>query len=251
MKQGRLLPDWDVSLSHQTNHKSTRRNGPRERNRCIAASPSRKATRSDRGLLQTLRKQFVAQRPNHCEPEAAPTRTRFSPGLGAVNRQVLQVGMLSSRLIGSALFTGPTSLYILTPLPRVCLISTSWSTPAAYPIRSVRSIHSGCQPCRKWIAHKPPSSSSSQLPCSLSTLSPNLSQHDGREKHLRTMNDPVARTASPYTDPSVKGPRSHLLSSQRPSTKPSDSQYSPLLPLSGFLWLTMAFFSPTQCSSTQ
>lgn len=29
---------------------------------------------------------------------------------------------------------------------------------------------------------------------------------------LRTMNDPVLRTASPYTDPSVKGPKSQQLS---------------------------------------
>jgi hypothetical protein len=34
-----------------------------------------------------------------------------------------------------------------------------------------------------------------------------------KSQPLRTMNDPVARTASPYVDPSVKGPKSQQLSS--------------------------------------
>lgn len=42
--------------------------------------------------------------------------------------------------------------------------------------------------------------------------------HCYHSKSLRTMKDPVQRTASPYVDPSIKGPRSQQLSAQTHST---------------------------------
>lgn len=141
----------------------------------------------------------------------------------AVNRKV---GMLSSHLIGPARCHGSTALYIRTPLPRArqthhapFLIITSLYP--AYP------VFSPCQPCIKWMSSKPASkptpSNSSQLPQPLPPRSPNSPPSDQLEKHIRTMKDPVARTNSPYTDPSVKGPRSQLLSSGRPSNLSSSS----------------------------
>lgn len=104
--------------------------------------------------------------------------------------------MLSSRLIGHARGPGPTLLYTVTRLPRAWHICH----PVVFP------VNNDCQPCVKWISP-------------LSTDAP--TQHS--EKDIRAMKDPVARTASPYTDPSVKGPRSQLLASRYPSAATSKS----------------------------
>ena len=55
------------------------------------------------------------------------------------------------------------------------------------------------------------------LPEPTGTLSPRSEPSDRRTpQHLRTMKDPVARTASPYTDPSIKGPSSQRLALASP-----------------------------------
>jgi hypothetical protein len=78
------------------------------------------------------------------------------------------------------------------------------------------SICASCQPCIKWIRRDPNAPASSSL-----SSHPLLSS--GRphriDKHIRTMADPVARTASPYTDPTVKGPRSQQLHSGQQSSR--------------------------------
>jgi phosphoenolpyruvate carboxykinase (ATP) len=153
----------------------------------------------------------VAQPPNHRQPDPSPSSTRSHSRPGA--RQSL-LGMLSSLPIGRATPRRPTPLYTLTPLPRVrkgCRLGV------ISPSRS-RSLLSPVFPSRKWIPRKPTLPSSTQLPRPLSTLAPKPPDLELDRKHLRTMKDPVARTASPYTDPSVKGPRSQLLSRQHPFT---------------------------------
>jgi hypothetical protein len=116
-------------------------------------------------------------------------------------------GMLSSRPIGPGLplvpkgSVGPTSLYT------VFLICAT---------RSTFSICTSCQPCIKWTKRESNVSASSLLPppllASCSRPAP-IAERSCLRKHLRTMKDPVARTASPYTDPTVKGPRSQQLHS--------------------------------------
>lgn len=121
--------------------------------------------------------------------------------------------MLSSLPIGQVSARRPTSLYTLTPLPRVrqdcrpLVISTSLSPSPVSPVF----------PSRKWISREPTLPNWCQLPRPCSTLAPRPPELDRSQKHLRTMKDPVARTASPYTDPSVKGPRHSLLSHGRSS----------------------------------
>ncbi len=151
------------------------------------------------------------------------TRAR-TPGLGA--RQGAG-GMLSSLPIGRGRVGGPTSLYTRTPLPRVrqdgrpLVISTSRSPSLASPVFPVF-------PSTRWITLKPTLPNWSQLPRPSSAHAPKPPDLERRRKHLRTMKDPVIRTDSPYTDPSVKGPRSQLRSHQNPpqtvnSTSPASA----------------------------
>ena len=123
--------------------------------------------------------------------------------------------MLSSLPIGRGRVVGPTSLYTRTPLPRVrqdarpLVISTSRSPSLVSPVFPVF-------PSRRWITHEPTLPNWSQLPRPSSAHAPKPPDLERRRKHLRTMKDPVTRTDSPYTDPSVKGPRSQILSHQNP-----------------------------------
>jgi hypothetical protein len=148
----------------------------------------------------------------------APGPRPPSPGLEA--RQGLG-GMLSSLPIGPGRLLGPTALYIRTPLPRVrqdcrpLAISTSRSPSLVSPVF----------PSRKWIVLQPTLPNWSQLPQPLSAHAPKPPDIKRRKKHLRTMKDPVARTDSPYTDPSVKGPRSQLLT-QGPASRTANSRSS-------------------------
>lgn len=87
---------------------------------------------------------------------------------------------------------GLPSLAFLYPRPRPTIRDSSHST--SYRL-STPSLAQYC-PCTtdRWTRS-----------C-ITTLS-----HQNISKSLRTMKDPVQRTASPYTDPSVKGPRSQQL----------------------------------------
>jgi phosphoenolpyruvate carboxykinase (ATP) len=141
--------------------------------------------------------------------------------------------MLSSLFIGPACVRGPTSLYTRTPplrLSKTCqplAISTSRSASPVYPVLSVRNA---CIPCRKWINLWPASSKWSRLPHPLSTHVPKLADFEHSREHLRTMKDPVIRTASPYIDPSVKGPRSKLQAASGPSSLSANSKSSQVPP---------------------
>ena len=64
-----------------------------------------------------------------------------------------------------------------------------------------------------------------QLPRPLLPHPPKPPEREHSKKHLRTMKDPVARTNSPYTNPSVKGPRSQLFTN-RPSAAAANSKSS-------------------------
>lgn len=122
--------------------------------------------------------------------------------------------------------SGPTSLYILTPLPRVwqechpSVISTSQSHP---PVFSIHNVCQPSQPCRRWIARQPtlPNSLNSRSPCEHTPLTHPASSTI--RKHLRAMKDPVARTASPYIDPTIKSPHSKLVASGHYSSLNSKS----------------------------
>lgn len=116
--------------------------------------------------------------------------------------------------------------------------------PARVPSPPVFSIRNACLPCRKWIVRKPTLPNWSQLPQPLSTVTPKPPDRELDRKDLRTMKDPVARAASPYTDPTVKGPRSQILSSSgRFSSATSKSSH-----LSGSL---LGLPSLTSASSAQ
>jgi len=185
----------------------------------VAARQSRRAT----GVTaRALREQFVPQRSNGKAPDQGPMGPGPVPGWAWSTRQC---GMLSSRPIGFARSTplilpvgpvgpvGPTSLYTVFPRPRalqgqVLLICAT---------RPAFSICTSCQPCSKWTkrdeACRP---APCLLPPPLLTTCPGsalVAERSQRRKHLRTMKEPVARTASPYTDPAVKGPRSQQLHS--------------------------------------
>ncbi|KAK4100468.1 hypothetical protein N658DRAFT_95983 [Parathielavia hyrcaniae] len=124
------------------------------------------------------------------------------------------LGTLSSLPIGHATARRSTSLYTPTPLPRVRKDCRLGVISAPRP----PSLLSPVFPSRKWTLHKSTLPNSTQLPRPLSTLAPQSPDLDQSRKHLRTMKDPVARIDSPYTDPSVKGPRSQILSRGRPVT---------------------------------
>jgi phosphoenolpyruvate carboxykinase (ATP) len=183
----------------------------------------------DRGAREVLRKQFVAQRPNHRQPEASPTCTRAHSRPGTPGHRQSPSGMPSLLPIGRAAARGPTSLYPRPPRPRVrqesrrFVISTSLHPSPAPPV-------SPGSPSRKWISRIPTLPSWCLLPRPLSTHAPKPPDLERRRKHLRSMKDPVARSDSPSTtNPSTKGPRSQLsLPLKRPSaaatSKPSQTQ---------------------------
>jgi phosphoenolpyruvate carboxykinase (ATP) len=197
-----------------------------KRDIAVALWPSRNG---DRGGREVLRKQFVAQRPNHRQPEASPTCTRAHSRTGTPGHRQSPSGMPSSLPIGRAAARGPTSLYPRPPRPRVrqesrrFVISTSLHPSLAPPVCPV-------SPSRKWISRIPTLPSWCLLPRPLSTHAPEPPDLERRRKHLRSMKDPVARSDSlDITNPSTKGPRSQLsLTHKRPSTaatsKPSQTQ---------------------------
>ena len=170
---------------------------------------------------------------NNSWPRQAPGRAQSPPGRIVTHLQVSQLlarltrrahpgahpaqgprqgagGMLSSLPIGRGRVGRPTSIYTRTPLPRVrqdarpLVISTSRSPSLVYPVFPAF-------PSRRWITCKPTLPNWCQLPRSSSAHAPRPPDLERRRTHLRTMKDPVTRTDSPYTDPSVKGPRSQRL----------------------------------------
>lgn len=195
----------------------------RPRVRPVENTPSpRPVPRRTGGATEGLRKQFVAQPSNHRQPEPAyPLAPALTPGPGATLEQDWRSTgagpspsrMLSSRLIGRARAHGPTPLYTLTPLRRLgqpCrppVLTSSRPPSLAFPSVTLPS------PPRGGITAQPTLPSQPQFPHPLSTHAPRPPDVDQPEKHLRTMKDPVARAASPYSDPSVKGPHSQLLAS--------------------------------------
>jgi len=188
--------------------------------RCVAVCQSRNAT----GVWPACSgNNSCSSGPIAGSPIERPSHPAlFRAGLAGESSR--QGGMLSSHPIGAATkplipmgSLGPTHLYTR---PRVlqghaALINAT---------RSTFSISASCQPCIKWTRRDPNTPASSSLPPHplLATARPL------RRKHLRTMKEPVARTASPYTDPTVKGPRSQQLhsghlSQARKSTSPSSA----------------------------
>lgn len=132
-------------------------------------------SRSQQGSLSVLlRKVFVTQHPITARPRSTSGMT---PSLLRV----------------------PTRLCLLYPRPR--------APPLGRP-RTISATITAPSTTRsaKWTLSKPNSFQSLRL----KSTSQNLPEHPGT---LLTMKDPVPRTASPYTDPSIKGPRSQLLSS--------------------------------------
>lgn len=120
---------------------------------------------------------------------AAPPRNSRGPGPNHRQQLLAASGMRPAYSCGS---TRPTLLAFLYPRPRPMIRDSSHSS--SYRL-STPSLAQYC-PCTtdRWIRS-----------C-ITTLS-----HQNISKSLRTMKDPVQRTASPYTDPSVKGPRSQQL----------------------------------------
>jgi hypothetical protein len=137
--------------------------------------------------------------------------------------------MWSSRLVGSTFVALPAHLY---PRPGT-LPPSSWSWrrvnihdatkktqtqtahcsfPCPSPSRSFSSLHKPL-----WSCYLPSNaittSSSSSAPAVVLQASDSLPSPGLLDPHLRTMKEPVARTASPYVDPSIKGPRSQILTS--------------------------------------
>lgn len=181
------------------------------------------------GVREVLRKQFVAQRPNHRQPEASPTCTRAHSRAGTPGHRQSPSGMPSSLPIGPGRARGPTSLYTRPPRPRVrqeshpFVISTSLHPSLVSPVFPV-------SPSRKWISRIPTLPNWCLLPRPLSTHAPKPPDLERRKKHLRRMKDPVARSDSPYTDPSIKGPQSQIRTQGRPSatatSKPSHRRHT-------------------------
>jgi phosphoenolpyruvate carboxykinase (ATP) len=179
----------------------------------------------DRGAIAALRKQFVAQQgPRRAQSPPARIVTHSQalarlarrshpgalPALAALAARQGAGGMLSSLPIGRGRAGGPTSIYTRTPLPRVrqdarpLAISTSRSPSLVSPVFPAF-------PSTRWITCTPTLPNWCQLPRPSSAHAPKPPGLERRRKHLRTMKDPVTRTDSPYTDPSVKGPRSQFL----------------------------------------
>lgn len=108
--------------------------------------------------------------------------------------------------------------------------------PVSLPCQRHSSVQNAYLPCRKWTNRKPTSSKWPRLPHPLSTHAPTLPGLEYARKHLRTMKDPVIRPSSPYTDPSIKGPRSQILAAtkQAPSAASSMPSPYPLYPISSW-----------------
>jgi len=158
--------------------------------------------------------------------QSLPTRSviSFVQGSLPAGHANIHCGMLSSLAIGHTTARGSTPLYMLTPRPRVrqtsrlLVIGTSLSQSLVLPVF----------PSRKWTLRQPTLPNWCQHPQTLSTHAPKPPDLRRFKKHLRSMKDPVARTSSPYTDPSVKGPRSQFLTSHGQSSSAAKSM-SPLL----------------------
>jgi hypothetical protein len=132
----------------------------------------------------------------------------------------------------------PTSLYTPTPLPRV----RQDSPPFCYQYLPTLQPQPLASPGESGLprTHIAELESTPAIPAN-----PILSLS---RKHLRTMPDPVARTASPYTDPSVKGPRSKLQASGR--SLAANSKYAVTQAVCRHSWL-LAFLLLTQAPSIQ
>lgn len=146
--------------------------------------------------------------------------------------------MLSSSFKGS---TRPNHIY-----PRLQALSHRGSSagitrPQFQPVTVLDSPKTGSNPHPRWTRHfhKRPTSQTT-----LSYLEPSSPYSDSPvcPIHTRTMapsQDPVARTASPYTDPKVQGPRAQILSSGIQSDL-RKSTFTHLLPLPSLLCLNGA-----------
>lgn len=103
-------------------------------------------------------------------------------------------------------------------------------------------------PCTEWISSAAPTSTSAAKPLTgcQSPILPDTS------RHTRSMKDPVARTSSPYVDPSHKGPISQQLSSNHPTNLRKSSSLPTLRPVyntrcsRNAAWLTRSSCSACQ-----
>lgn len=129
--------------------------------------------------------------------------------------------MRPRQLIGSPRARGPTSIYTPTPLPRVRQDGRALVIKPSRPPAPAYAVF----PSRKWIVREPTLPNWRQLPRPLSTSAPKPPDLELAGKHLRTMKDPVARTDSPYNDPTVKGPRSKILARGKPQLANSESSH--------------------------
>ena len=140
-----------------------------------------------------LRFEFVPQRPISGFPPNQPVECRQTPRVTP-----RAVTFLYPR------FRPSTSRYTISLPPRH-LSSLNTATTLRAPYSPTRAL----APCTSEWNSAPYVLSSSRI---LSRYLPSYLPSTRTLKTIRTMADPVLRTASPYTDPSVKGPRSQQLS---------------------------------------
>lgn len=148
---------------------------------------------------------------------------------------------------------GPTPLYpvmvrMFSSLPRALHQGTTRQVVISSALALSVSICNIRQPCNKWTRpsantpapprpHRPLSilSTLSTVRSDVPSRAEASSRCTARPATTRTMKDPVARTASPYVDPTVKGPRSQQLhsgySAQARKSKSSSPSSSPPLPV--------------------
>lgn len=153
---------------------------------------------------------------------------------------------------------GPTPLYpvmvrMFSSLPRALHQGTTRQVVISSALALSVSICNIRQPCNKWTRpsantpapprpHRPLSilSTLSTVRSDVPSRAEASSRCTARPATTRTMKDPVARTASPYVDPTVKGPRSQQLhsgySAQARKSKSSSPSSSPPLPRARRCW---------------
>lgn len=158
---------------------------------------------------------------------------------------------------------GPTPLYpvmvrMFSSLPRALHQGTTRQVviSSALALSVSVSICNARQPCNKWTrpcANTPapprphrPLSTLSTVRSDVPSRAEASSRCTARPATTRTMKDPVARTASPYVDPTIKGPRSQQLHSgySAQARKSKSSRLLCLLPSPVLVDAGRAFASP-------
>lgn len=156
--------------------------------------------------------------------------------------------MLSSSFKGS---TRPNPIY-----PRLQALShrgpsAGTTRPHVHPVPVLDSTKTGPSPHPRWTRHFH-KRLNSQTTLSYPEPRPPYSDLSIRPIHTSTMapaREPVARTASPYTDPKVQGPRAQILSSGTQSDLRKSTSTHALCPFFALSCLAGADFC--LCSARQ